>query len=119
MESNLISEAVKRRIKNHRRNQTFYLFTGTIVAICGIAILFALWIWLEDESSEVVKTIASLSAAMISTGTGGFLFKEAISCRQNIIYGSEWMLLYDQARRPPPHERLAAIEERIFEWLTK
>lgn len=115
----MLSDAVQRRIDNYKRTLTFYSFMGTAVAAFGIAILAALWIWLEDDASEVVKTIASLSAAMISTGTGGFLFKEAFSCRQSMINGREWMVLYDQARKPPPDSRLNTIEEHIFEWLAR
>lgn len=72
---------------------------------------------MKDDESEVVKNIASLSAAMVSAGTGGLVFKEAMSCYQQIVEGRDWITVYESARTPPPDPRLGYIEELSLDWL--
>lgn len=119
MPADLLSNAIERRIANHRRNMVFYAILGTAVAIVGGGVLLLLWHWMRLDTSEVIKQVATAGASMITAGAGGFFFKQALVYRHSVTSGTEWMAIYDEARCPPPHDLLSTIEDKVLDWLER
>lgn len=115
--NDILTDAISRRLKASGRKIISNAIFCILSVIVGTGIFVLLWKEFRIDDTQLISQIASLSTSLMSAGAGGFFFQRTISLRDEINEGKDWLVLYNEAREPPPDELLGEIKAKILDWL--
>lgn len=117
LEDDFVVSAISRRTLTIKKEITLYVILSTIIFCFGIALVFTIFLYFNDDETELVKQFVGIGTGALTTGMGGALAKRALDLRSWIATGNDWQKCYLDALGPPPEKLLSKVEEKVIGWL--
>lgn len=112
-----VKAALNRRLRSCSGHFRLYAVLAFVMVVIGIAVFAYLWANFRDDDSTLIKSAASASTFLITSGVTGLFATRALAVREMHSTGRDWLQFYEDICGPPPQEIAADVEARILDWL--